>query len=210
MVPARARRRSEGVEMSVLQVIVGSTRPGRVGRPVADWFVERAREDGRFEVELLDLAEIDLPLMDEPNHPRLATYTKPHTFAWSETIARGDAYVFVIPEYNYGMNAATKNALDYLSVEWARKPMGIVSYGGVSGGLRAAQQLKQAANPLRMLTTADMVPIPMVGTHIEDGRFVPTAIMDTSAALLLDEIDTLLPASAVLRENAAKKAAQKG
>ncbi|HEX5299265.1 MAG TPA: NADPH-dependent FMN reductase, partial [Streptosporangiaceae bacterium] len=102
----------------VLQVIIGSTRPGRVGKPVADWIIERARARGEFEVVVSDLAEINLPMFDEPNHPRFHQYVHQHTKDWSAIVARSDAFVFVIPEYNYGFNAATKNALDYLNAEW--------------------------------------------------------------------------------------------
>lgn len=118
-----------------LQIVIGSTRPGRVGLPVAQWFSQRAREHAGFKVELVDLAEVNLPLLDEPNHPRLHQYTHEHTRAWSATVARGEAYVFVHPEYNYGLNAALKNAIDYLFGEWQYKAVGFVSYGGVSGGL---------------------------------------------------------------------------
>ena len=99
----------------VLQVIIGSTRPGRVGKPVADWIIERARARGEFEVVVSDLAEINLPMFDEPNHPRFHQYVHQHTKDWSAIVARSDAFVFVIPEYNYGFNAATTNALDHRS-----------------------------------------------------------------------------------------------
>lgn len=133
--------------MPVLQIIIGSTRPVRSGEPVAQWFADLARADGRFEVELVDLKEVGLPLLDEPNHPRLQQYTQPHTHRWSEIVSRADAYVFVHPEYNHGYNAALKNALDYLFLEWQGKPASFVSYGGVSGGLRAVQMLKQVVHP---------------------------------------------------------------
>jgi len=156
------------VSQPVLQVVIASTRPGRVGGHVADWFVERARVHGGFEVEVVDLAEVDLPLLDEPNHPRLHHYTKQHTLRWSETISRGDAYVFVMPEYNYGINAALKNAIDYLFVEWQDKAVSFVSYGGVSGGLRAVQMLKQVISALKMVPTQDAVVLPFVRQYIDE------------------------------------------
>ncbi|WP_224760610.1 NADPH-dependent FMN reductase [Salinibacterium sp. ZJ450] len=185
----------------LLQIIIGSTRPGRAGGAVAEWFAERARDDDRFEIEVLDLAEVGLPLMDEPHHPRLRAYQHEHTKAWSATIERGDAYVFVIPEYNYALNAATKNAIDYLSTEWARKALGIVSYGGISGGLRAAQMLKQVGSALKMATLPDTVIIPMIGAlRDEDGRFVPTPIIEDSATILLDQLDEMTAALQPLRD----------
>src|SRR5690349_6362247 len=123
--------------MPLLQVIVASTRPGCVGLPVAAWFAAATVEHGAFDVELVDLAEHDLPLMDEPNHPRLKKYTKAHTLRWSETVDRADAFVIVLPEFNHCFNAAIKNAIDFLHQEWADKPVAFVSYGGISGGLRA-------------------------------------------------------------------------
>ena len=92
-----------------LQIIIGSTRPGRVGPSVAAWIHDRAVKHGGFEVELIDLAEVNLPIFDEPKHPRFGEYVHQHTRDWSATISRGDAYIFVIPEYNYGFNAAIKN-----------------------------------------------------------------------------------------------------
>src|SRR3954466_1851448 len=115
--------------MPKLQVIIASTRPGRVGLPVGRWFHDRAVKHGGFDVELVDLAEVNLPFMDEPHHPRLGRYEHQHTKDWSARIASGDAFVFVLPEYNYGITAPLKNAIDYLNREWAHKPVGLVSYG---------------------------------------------------------------------------------
>jgi NAD(P)H-dependent FMN reductase len=177
------------VTKPVLQVIIGSTRPGRVGKPVADWIIERARARGDFEVVVSDLAEMNLPMFDEPNHPRLQQYVHQHTKDWSAIVAGSDAFVFVIPEYNYGFNAATKNALDYLNEEWREKPAGIVSYGGVSGGTRAAQMLKQVFSGVRLVPVTDSVNIPFVREKLdEDGRLKPNEIMEQGAAAMLDEL----------------------
>ncbi len=185
----------------LLQVIIGSTRPGRAGGPVADWFAAQARVDDRFDVEIIDLAEVGLPLLDEPNHPRLRDYQHEHTKAWSAIIDRADAFVFVIPEYNYAINAATKNAIDYLFHEWAHKPLGIVSYGGISGGLRAAQILKQIGTALKMVTMPDTVIIPMIGTlRTPEGGFAPTPIIEDSAVQLLDQLSDLTESMSPLRE----------
>lgn len=185
----------------LLQIIIGSTRPGRAGASVAQWFADRAREDDRFAVEVLDLAEVGLPLMDEPNHPRLRSYVHEHTQNWSATIDRADAFVFVIPEYNYSLNAATKNAIDYLFQEWQHKPLGIVSYGGISGGLRAAQVLKQIGSALKMVPTPDTVIIPMVAKlRDQEGCFNPTPAIEDSATALLGELSTLTTAMLPVRE----------
>jgi NAD(P)H-dependent FMN reductase len=170
----------------VLQVIIGSTRPGRVGPAVAGWIVDRAREQGDFEVEVTDLAVLDLPLFDEPEHPRLRRYVHEHTKDWSAIVDRSDAFVFVIPEYNHSYNAATKNALDYLSQEWRGKPVGIVTYGGASGGVRAAQMLVPVLGALQLVPVADSVSIPSIRERLDDaGRLEPDHGLDRAAAAML-------------------------
>ena len=139
-----------------LMVIVASTRPGRLGPAIADWFVRTtARRAGELgiEVDVADLAEIGLPLLDEPEHPATGTYLHQHTRDWSRRVAAADAVLVVTPEYNYGMPATLKNAVDYLYAEWAWKPVGFISYGNTSAGTRAVQMAKQ------VVTTVRMVPI---------------------------------------------------
>lgn len=190
----------EHLVLPTLQIIIGSTRPGRVGTAVAHWFADRAKASELFDIEIIDLAEVDLPLMNEPHHPKLGKYTHDHTKRWSQTIQRADAYVFVVPEYNYGFNAATKNALDYLHAEWADKPVGFVSYGGVAGGTRAVQMLKQVVTTLRMVPVFESVNIPFVQQYLEDGgSFAATSLMDEAADAMLGEIDRWGAASSQLR-----------
>lgn len=172
-----------------LQVIICSTRPGRVGPSVARWFHEYAREHGGFDVELVDLADFDLPLLDEPAHPRLQQYEHEHTRRWSRSVAAADAYVFVAPEYNYSPTPALVNALDYVYLEWNYKPCAFVSYGGVSGGLRAAQAARLQVTTLKMVPLMEGVTIPMVSSHIDErGTFTSSKPIDNSAAALLDEL----------------------
>ena len=173
----------------ILQIIIASTRPGRVGPSVAEWFRDRAVKHGGFDVELIDLAEVNLPLFDEPKHPRFGEYVHQHTKDWSAMIRRGDAYVFVVPEYNYGFNAAIKNAIDYLNQEWQYKPLGFVSYGGVAAGTRAVQMLKQVVSALKMVPMADSVNIPFVQQFLDEQRVLqPNDIMESAATALLDEL----------------------
>lgn len=186
--------------MSTLQVIIGSTRPGRVGLPVAEWFSRRARESGRFDVEVLDLAEIRLPMFDEPHHPRLGRYVHDHTLRWSAAISRGDAYVFVVPEYNYGFNAATKNAIDYLHAEWQGKPVGFVSYGGIAAGTRAVQMLKQVVTTLSMVPVFESVNIPFVHEILApDGSIVASPAMEHAADAMLGALHRWATATRELR-----------
>ena len=193
--------------MPTLTVIIGSTRPGRAGLPIAEWFVERARKHGGFQVEVADLAEIDLPLLDEPNHPRLRKYTKQHTLDWSARIERADAVVFVTPEYNYGYPAAVKNAIDYLHEEWRDKPVGFVSYGGVAAGTRAVQQLKQVVTTLRMVPVVESVNIPFHAQFIDDdGRVHANDTMEQAADAMLDELARVESALRSLREQSRRAA----
>jgi NAD(P)H-dependent FMN reductase len=185
--------------MPKLLVVIASTRPGRVGLPVGEWFHERALAHGGFEPELVDLAVLDLPLLDEPNHPRMQKYTKEHTQAWSATVAAADAVVLVTAEYNYGYPAALKNALDYLWHEWRHKAIGFVSYGGVAAGTRAVQQLKQVIGALGMYPSLSAVNIPFVAQFIEDEQLRANDEMQQASTALLDELLTLDGALQTLR-----------
>jgi NAD(P)H-dependent FMN reductase len=141
---------------------------------------------------------VNLPFMDEPNHPRLAQYTHQHTRDWSAKVSEADAFVFVTPEYNYGYTAPLKNAIDYLHHEWHYKPAGIVSYGGVAAGTRAAQMLKQVLTTLRITPVFEAVSIPFVSQFIdEEENVVPNDVMTASAKAMFDELvrvnEALLP-----------------
>lgn len=173
-----------------LMILIASTRPGRVGVPVAEWFRERAIQHGGFNVEVVDLAELNLPFLDEPHHPRLRQYEHQHTKQWSALVERSDAFVFVMPEYNYGFSAPLKNAIDYLHHEWAKKPVGFVSYGGVAAGTRAVQMLKQVVTALKMVPLTEAVSIPFVRQFIDDeGRVQANETMNSAADQMLDEME---------------------
>jgi NAD(P)H-dependent FMN reductase len=183
-----------------LQIIIASTRSGRVGLPVGTWFDARARAHGAFEVELVDLAELGLPFVDEPNHPRLHRYTHRHTKEWSARVEAADAFAFVTPEYNHGFNAPLKNALDYLHSEWQFKPVGLVSYGGVSAGTRAAQMLKPVLLSLKLTPLFEAVSIPFVAKFIDDdGELQANEVMEQAADTMLDELVRVAAALAPLR-----------
>jgi NAD(P)H-dependent FMN reductase len=186
--------------MPKLHVIIASTRPGRIGLPVAQWFTDWAVKHGGFEVNVVDLAELNLPLMDEPNHPRLRRYEHQHTKDWSATADAADAFVIVMPEYNHGYTAPLKNALDYLNNEWAYKPVGLVSYGGVSGGLRAVQGIKPILTSLKMMPLLEGLPIPFAMRLLDDeGEIQADEAMENTATLMLDELLRWTGALAPLR-----------
>lgn len=186
--------------MDKLKIITSTTREGRKGVLIANWITELSRKHGRFDVELLDLAEINLPLMDEPNHPRLQQYQHEHTKRWSADIQSADAFIIVLAEYNFGFPAPIKNALDYLFNEWKHKPVGFVSYGGVSAGLRSAQMLKQVVTALSMMPVSESVSIPSFTKFINDqGVFAPDEMVTTSAQGMLAVLERWTGAMKTLR-----------
>ncbi|MBD0414866.1 NADPH-dependent FMN reductase [Oryzicola mucosus] len=171
-----------------LNVVISSTRPGRVGPVFAKWFADFAKTHGTFDVDLVDLADFDLPVFNEPKHPRLGQYEHEATKKWSASVASGDAFVFVTPEYNYFPPSSLINALTYLSAEWRYKPVGFVSYGGVSGGLRAVQPVKELVTTLSMMPIPAGVPIPGAHSHIKDGVFASNDLIDDAAKTMLGEL----------------------
>lgn len=184
-----------------LKVIIASTRPSRKGPLITHWFLDIAKEHKNFEIEVLDLKEINLPLMDEMEHPSLRRYANPHTISWSKTIEEADAFVIVTPEYNFGYPATLKNALDYLSAEWQEKPMGFVSYGGVSGGTRAVQDLKLPVTTLGMMPIPQAVNIPFFTQFInKDGVFEGNEILEKAANRMLLKLEGWTEALKGMRE----------
>jgi NAD(P)H-dependent FMN reductase len=171
-----------------LAVVVVSTREGRVGDVVGRWFQQYAQEHGEFEVELLDLKAVNLPLLDEPKHPLMHDYQFEHTKRWSALIEPADAIVFVTPEYDYFVPGALVNAIDYLSQEWRYKPAGFVGYGGISGGLRAIQAAKPLLTSVKMMPLPESVSIHFVQNNITDGVFTPERKHMDMARLMLDEL----------------------
>lgn len=185
--------------MSKLSVVITSTRPGRGGLAVGTWFAAAARAHGGFDVGVIDLAEVNLPLLDEPKHPRLADYQHDHTKRWSAQVAASDAFVFVVPEYDYAMPATLLNALQYLYVEWHYKACAFVSYGGLSGGMRSQQMAKPVVTTLRMMPIPEAVSIPFYTKLLADGVFQAEKPQEDSAKSLLDELARWTSALATLR-----------
>jgi NAD(P)H-dependent FMN reductase len=175
--------------MPKLSVIAISTRPGRAGFPLSTWIFERAKAHGKFDVELVDLKEVNLPLFDEPRHPRLRQYEHEHTKRWSAKVEASDAFVFVTPEYNHGAPPSLINALDYLAQEWAYKPVGFVSYGGPAGGTRAVQMVKPMLVGLKMTPLLESVSVPLFTKSIdEQGVFQAGDFHEGAAKAMLDEL----------------------
>jgi NAD(P)H-dependent FMN reductase len=188
-------------------IIIASTRPGRGGEPVARWFMQKAGEHGGFALTVVDLAEFRLPLLDEPNHPRLRQYTNRHTHEWSEKVDAADAFVFVTPEYNHGYPASLKNAIDYLHHEWRHKPVGFVSYGGVAAGTRSVEQLQQVVTAVKLTAVIEQVNIPFYQQFIDDeGVVQANDVMEQAADAMLDQLLRLEAMLRPLREQVASQA----
>ena len=182
-----------------LAVIVCSTRPGRIGPAIADWFATIARSDAAFDVDLIDLVDHRIPIYDEPHHPASARYEHEHTRRWSTRVNAAEAFVFVMPEYNAGPPPSLLNALNFLYREWTYKPAAFISYGGISGGLRAVQSVKPILTALRMFPIVEGVVAPMVHAQLADGRFTASDHQVHAASETLRELHRVSSALKVLR-----------
>jgi len=174
--------------MPTLSVIIASVREGRVGEPIARWFTTRAKEHGKFDVQLVDLKDVNLPLLSEPHHPRLRKYQQETTKAWSAIVGASDAFAFVTAEYNFNMPPALVNALDHLYHEWNYKACAFISYGGVSGGTRSVQMGRLMATSFKMMPMVEAVNIPFVTQLMENGVFKNNETHDKAATVVLDEL----------------------
>jgi len=183
-------------------VLVCSNRPGALGPAVGEWLVgalaPRAVELG-VELVPVTLGDLDLPFLDEEGHPAAGVYQHEHTRRWSAIVDAADGFVVVTPEYNYGMPAMLKNALDYLHREWAWKPIGFVSYGNTSAGTRAVQHAKQVVTTLRLVPLGSTVAI-RLSDAVESGRVRPAPALVGAAHGVLDELVRVAHALRPLRE----------
>ncbi|MEV0491334.1 bifunctional NAD(P)H-dependent oxidoreductase/GNAT family N-acetyltransferase [Streptomyces atratus] len=183
-------------------VLVCSTRPGALGPAVGTWLTETITpRAGELGVDLMSLTidDLGLPFLDEEEHPSTGIYSHEHTRRWSAIAEAADGFVIVTPEYNYGMPATLKNALDYLGPEWAWKPVGFVSYGHTSAGTRAVQHAKQVVTTLRLVPLGATVAL-RIADAVHDGRVRPEAALAGAAVGVLDELVSVAHALRPLRE----------
>jgi len=174
--------------MIKIQIILGSTRPGRNGESVAKWAHQVAKTRKDIKVELVDLADYDLPLFDEPVSPMFAKeYTKPHTKKWSEKIAQADGYIFVTAEYNHSIPAALKNAIDCLYHEWGNKSAGFIGYG-MAGGVRSIEHLRGVAGEVRMADVRESLMLSLIHDFEQFSVFKPTDRHEAQLNKVLDQV----------------------
>lgn len=174
--------------MPKIEIIVGSIRDVRKGKKIADWILEIAKARPEAEFELVDLKEWDLPMMNEPNHPGMRQYASDIAKKWSAKISEAQGFIWVTPEYNHSYPASLKNALDYLYHEWGNKPVAIVSYGGISKGIRASQALKYVLLELKMIPVHDEVNIGLAEVFDENGNIKNDEKLGKSADNMLNEL----------------------
>ncbi|UTH49168.1 NAD(P)H-dependent oxidoreductase [Loktanella salsilacus] len=147
-----------------IAIIIGSTRDSRFADKPAAWMLKQAQARGDMTVELVDLRDFDLPLFNEMGGNKFVPTQNPAALAWQAKIAEFDGYIFVTAEYNHSVTGALKNALDQAYVEWNRKPMGAIGYGGL-GAARAVEHLRNIAVELEMVPVRGAV-------HIAGGDFM--------------------------------------
>ncbi|OHB17989.1 MAG: hypothetical protein A2749_00140 [Parcubacteria group bacterium RIFCSPHIGHO2_01_FULL_45_26] len=175
--------------MIKIKIIAGSTRPGRFNTQPVKWLAEIAKKRTDMAVEVLDLAEINLPIYDEAIPAMFKKYDKEHTKKWSTMIDEADGFVIVTPEYNHSIPGAIKNAIDFLNQEWAYKPVSFVSYGSLAGGSRAVEHLRGVAGELKMYDLREQLMLPNYWENLDDkGSYKFTEIQAKSANAILDSL----------------------
>jgi NAD(P)H-dependent FMN reductase len=185
-----------------IAVIIGSTRPGRIGDQVGRWVYELARQRNDAEFELVDVADYNLPLLDEPVPPARGQYSKEHTKRWAAKIDSFDGYVFVTAEYNHGIPGALKNALDFLFAEWNNKAAGFVGYGS-AGGTRAVESLRLVMGELMIADVRAQVALSLFTDFENFTTFKPAPHHERSLANVLDQVIAWSKALRQVREQTA-------
>jgi NAD(P)H-dependent FMN reductase len=173
--------------MIKVAIVSGSTRPGRNNEAVFNWVYELAKTRSDAEFELVDIADHNLPLLDEAIPPSMGQYQNDHTKRWAETVASFDAYVFVTPEYNHSTSAALKNALDYVYAEWNNKAAGFVSYGS-AGGARAVEHLRGIMAELQIADVRAQVMLSLFTDFENFSTFKPDPRHEKEVQAMLDQV----------------------
>lgn len=185
-------------------IIIGSTRPGRVGDQVAKWVLENAAQRDDAEFELVDLVDYALPHLDEAIPASAGKYANDHTRAWAEKVDSFDGFIFVTPEYNHSTSGALKNAIDFVYGEWNNKAAGLVSYGASANGTRAAEHLRLVLGEVQIADVRQQVSFSLMTDFEDFSRFAPTG---NQAAHLETQLDQLVAWAGALQSVRAEKLA---
>jgi len=175
--------------MTKIAIVTGSTRPGRNNKGVADWVLSQTAGRTDAEFKLVDIADFNLPLLDEAYPAAYQNYQNDHTKAWSAKISEFDGFIFVTAEYNHTLTPALANALSYLNVEFNNKAAGIVSYGSM-GGARAAEHLRNVLSELQVAHVRNQVMFSLFTDFENFSEFKPT---EQNAGTLAPMLDQLIP-----------------
>lgn len=187
--------------MTKIAVITGSTRPNRVNRQVAEWVLAQAQARLDAEVELVDIADFDLPLLDEALPAAYGQYQNEHTRDWAAKIAEFDGFVFITPEYNHSVSPALANALSFLNAEWANKAAGIVGYGSASG-VRAVEHLRGILSELQIAHVQKTGMFSLFTDFENFSSFAPTEAHAASVEPMLEQLQVWTRAMSSVREAA--------
>ena len=188
-------------------IILGSTRPGRKGAQVAEWVLEQASKRDDATYELIDIADFNLPHLDEEVPASLGMYANEHTKAWASTIASYDGFVIVTPEYNHSTSGALKNAIDFIYGEWNNKAVGFVSYGSAASGARAVEHLRLIVAELQMADVRQQVGISLITDFEGYTTMKPIPHHEAPLATLLDQLVSWSSALQTVRTESAAIAA---
>ena len=172
--------------MIKIAIVIGSTRPGRVGEAVGKWVYELAKERDDAQFELVDIKDFNLPLLDEPVPPSQGKYSKEHTKRWAAKIDSFDGFVFVTPEYNHGISGALKNAIDFLYAEWNNKAAGFVGYGSAGG--RAVESLRLVMAELQIADVRAQVSLSLHTDFENFTIFKPASYHEKSLNGVFDQV----------------------
>jgi len=173
--------------MTEIAIIVGSTRPGRRAVPIAKWVhaIASRRSDATF--ELVDIGDFKLPLLDEPAPAMMGKYSQQHTKSWAAKINLFDGFVFITPEYNHGISASLKNAIDFLYKEWNNKAAGFVGYGA-GDGARGVEQLRLVMAELQVATVRTQVGLSLYADFENFHTFRPASSREAALTSMLDQL----------------------
>lgn len=183
--------------MTKIAIILGSTRPNRMGAAVADW-VYKAAASRPASYELIDLRDVDLPFLDEGTPPSMGQYQHDHTKAWAAQVEEYDGFVFVTPEYNHSTSAALKNAIDFVYAEWNNKSCAFVGYGSL-GAARAIEHLRAIASELQMAHVRQQVSLSLYEDWKDFQDFKPGPQHEGALQTLFDQVESWAEALRTVR-----------